>query len=440
MSGRRLLLLLVALALAAAPAAVLRALCAGRACPAEPAPARVPFCGLPAELRSAIAAGFLEGRSPDVLAVPNRLSVFTAGGGLRLPWPRLGGTPDLRVPLAIAGPGVPSGVRLGDGTTLDDVAPTIASLLGFDRPFPEVRSGEAIPLPPAPPAPRPRLVLLIAWKGVGASELEAASGAWPFLSSLLRHGAGTLRAETGSLPLDPAAILTTIGTGGLPSQHGITGSFVRNDQGEVTEAFGPGSPVQVIATLADDLDERDHRTLVGLVGSSATDRGLVGGGWYPDEDPIDEVRGDPPAAPLAVRALLGAGYGADGVPDVLGVALRGPVGRLDRWTRRIVTSARSATQGAVLLVVAGTGTSRTDGRAMSAEVARRAVESAVPGEDPIVAEVAAGGLFLDQAVLAERGITGQAVVDALLDAPGPGGGRMFADAFQGFAVTFGRYC
>jgi hypothetical protein len=372
--------------------------------------------------------------------VSNGVSLFTARGGLRVPWPRVGDRPDLRVPLVVSGSGVPAGVRLGGGVALDDVAPTVAALLGFDRPFPRVRSGEAIPLPREPGGPPPRLVLLVAWKGIGTADLEARPEAWPFLASLLREGAGTLRAETRSLPPDPTAVLTTIGTGGLPSQHGITGALVRNDEGGVVEAFGPGSPVQVIATLADDLDHHDHRTLVGLIGQDAADRGLVGGGWYPDGDPVDEVLGDPAAAPLAARTLLRAGFGADPVPDVLGIALRGRVEQLDRWTRRIVASARSATRGAVLVVVAGTGTTAADPSSVPAGAVVRAVEDAVPGPDPVVAAVAAGGLFLDQGVLAERGITGQAVVDALLEVRGPDGGRMFADAFQGFAVTFARYC
>lgn len=438
MSGRRLLVLLTILAVAALPAGILRALCVGNACPEQRTPARVPFCGLPADLRSAIAAGFRDGRSPDVLAVADRTTLFTRREGLRMPWPRVLAPPDLRVPLVISGPGVRAGVELGAGVTLDDVAPTVASLLGFDRPFPKVRSGQPIPLPPGSGGPPPRLVLLVAWKGIGTADLEARPEAWSSLSRLLREGAGTLQAETGSLPLDPTAVLTTVGTGGLPAQHGITGSLVRNDHGEVVEAFGPRAPVQVIATLADDLDEQDHRTLVGLVGADVTDRGLVGGGWYPDEDPVDEILGNPAAAPLAVRALLGTGFGADPVPDVLGVALRGTVPQLDRWTRRIVASVRSATDGAALVVVAGTGSARGPGIPAGSIVGE--VERTIPGTDPVVTGVAAGGLFLDQAVLTERGITGQVVVDALLGTRGPDGGRMFADAFQGFAVTFARYC
>ena len=52
----------------------------------------------------------------------------------------------------------------------------------------------------------------------------------------------------------------------------------------------------------------------------------------------------------------------------------------------------------------------------------------------------AGGVFLDQAVLREEQVTGQVAVDAMLSATGPDGERMLADAFQGFAVSFARYC
>ena len=123
---------------------------------------------------------------------------------------------------------------------------------------------------------RPRLVLLVGWKGVGSSELETHRNDWPFLSSLLDEGRGPSTAR-GSLPLDPAATLTTIGTGGLPSQHGITGSFIRNGQGRVVQAFAPDAPVQIIATLADDLDHANPSTLVGLVATDERDRGIVGG-------------------------------------------------------------------------------------------------------------------------------------------------------------------
>jgi hypothetical protein len=431
--------MLVVLAAIGIPAAVLTATCAGRSCDASGGETvRVPFCPLPAALKDGIANGFREGRSPDVLGVAAGTPVYTDVNGRRTPWPATGASTDPRVPMVFAGIGVTQGARVPDGTTLDRVAPTVSEILGFERDHPEVRSGTSIG--GIADGERPRLVLLIAWKGVGSSELETRPGDSPFLLSLLKDGAGTLEGEAGSLPLDPAATLTTIGTGGLPSQHGITGSFVRNGEGAVVQAYAPDAPVQIIATLADDLDHADPSTLVGLVATDERDRGIVGGDWYPGEDPVDSVIGASATAPLSVEVHLTTGYGADDVPDVIGVVLDGRVRSMDRWTREIVTEAERATFGSTLVVVAGTGSAETDRIAVPDRGLVDAVEEAVPGDAPAVAATVPGGLFLDQAVLRDQQVTGQVAIDALLSASGPSGERMLADAFQGFAVWFARYC
>jgi Type I phosphodiesterase / nucleotide pyrophosphatase len=431
--------MLVALAAIGIPAAVLTATCAGRSCDASGGEAaRVPFCPLPAAVKEGIVNGFREGRSPDVLAVADGTPVVTDVDGLRTPWPAVAAATDPRVPIVFAGAGVTAGANVPDGTTLDGIAPTVSEALGLEREHPEVRSGTAVT--GVADGRRPRLVLLVGWKGVGSSELETHSNDWPFLSSLLDEGSGTLAGAPGSLPLDPAATLTTIGTGGLPSQHGITGSFIRNGQGRVVQAYTPDAPVQIIATLADDLDHANPSTLVGLVATDERDRGIVGGHWYPGEDPVDSVIGDGATASLAVTGYLTSGYGADDVPDVLGVVLDGRLSSMDRRTREIVTEAQRATSGSTLVVVAGTGSSETDRSAVPDRELIDAVEDAVPGEGPAVAATVAGGLFLDQGVLRDEQVTGQVAVDALLSAPGPSGERMLADAFQGFAVSFARYC
>jgi len=434
--------MLVVIAAIGIPAAVLTATCAGRSCDASGGEAvRVPFCPLSQELKDGIVNGFREGRSPDVLGVADGTPIFTDVAGLRMPWPATGTFTDPRVPIVFAGAGVASDATVSEGTTLDRVAPTVSDILGFEREHPEVRSGTAVA--GVANGELPRLVLLVGWKGVGSSELETHQKNWPFLASLLDDGAGTLEGETGSLPLDPAATLTTVGTGGLPSQHGITGSFIRNGQGEVVESFLPGFPVedgQIIATLADDLDDTNHSTLVGLVATDERDRGIVGGGWYPGEDPVDVVIGDSAAAPLAVDVHLTTGYGADDVPDVIGVVLEGRVRAMDRWTQEIVTEAERATSGSTLVVVTGTGTVEASRLAVPDGELVDAVEDAVPGDVPAVAATVAGGVFLDQAVLREEQVTGQVAVDAMLSATGPDGERMLADAFQGFAVSFARYC
>jgi hypothetical protein len=440
-TGRRLLILLVVLTAIAIPAGVLRAVCAGRSCEktSDGSP-RVPFCPLPAAIREGIEHGYREGRSPDVLGVA-ATPVFTAAEGSRLreSWPSPTAVDETLVPMVFWGTGTASGATVPDGTTLDRIAPTVSDAIGFDRPFPDVRSGTAIDGVAA--GDRPRLVLLVAWKGIGSAELEASPAEWPFLASLLAEGAGTLGAQTGSLPLDPAAILTTIGTGGLPSQHGITGSFVRSDRGEVVPAFGDGAPVQVIATLADDLDEQTGgRALVGLVATDESDRGIVGGGWYPDEDPVDVAIGDGAAVPLSVDVHLSTGYGDDDVPDVIGVVMDGSIRSLDARTRRIVSAAERATGGSVLVVVAGTGGLERSPLAEPDSRLVRAVEEAVPGEARAVAATVPGGIFLDQAALTEAQATGQVAVDALLGVTDSEGREMMTDAFQGFAVSFARYC
>ncbi len=442
MSGRRLLVLLLVLAIIGLPAVALRAACAGNSCDrGQRASARVPFCPLPEALKREIVLGFREGRSPDVLAVTDG-SIVLGGSDpaiATVAWPFVRAAGTTGVPIVFAGTGVDPTASVPDGTGLDQVAPTIASVIGFRRPFPNVRSGVAVD--GVADGQRPRLVLEIALKGVGSSTVQADRAGWSFLRSLLREGAGTLEGTTGSLPLDPAATLTTIGTGGTPAQHGITGTFVRNDAGKVVRAFGPGSPVSVIATLPDDLDEAlRQRPKIGLVATDPADRGLIGGNWYPRHDRDPMIVASRTQALRVARRLLGSGFGQDDVPDILGVVLAAGPGT-DATLRRIVEAARRAAGGSVLIAVAGTGfDERSGGSQIDAKGLVSQVEEAVPGDRPVVAEAVAGGLFLDQSTLTAEGITGQTVVDALLSAEDRGGEPVMADAFQGFAVSFSRYC
>lgn len=441
MFGRRLLVLLVGLAALGIPAGVLRALCAGETCDSAPTQARIPFCALPAGLKADLVAGFREGRSPDVLAVTRTFGLPSGAGdgAAMVPWPSVSGGPSTDVPIALWGAGVNGSVPVPNGTGLNQIAPTLSDILGFRRPNPDVRSGAAIE--GVATGERPRLVVEIAWKGVGSADLRADREAWPFLRSLIHRGTGTLSGHTGSLPLDPAAILTTIGTGGVPSQHGITGTLLRNDGGGVVGAWGPGSPFSVITTLPDDLDESfGERPLIGLVAADIADRGIIGGNWYigHDRDVVLVARGTDAVG--AAERTLATGFGRDEVPDVLAIVLRGSIGSMDRWTREVVAAAIRASGSSVVVAIAGTGGTgplrNTAGPTVPEVVAQ--VEGGVTGN--LVAGAVAGGLFLDQDVLAQGGISGDAAVQALLKTTGSGGAPLMADAFQGFAVSFARYC
>jgi hypothetical protein len=409
----RMVGLVGALLVIGAPAVLLRATCAGRSCD-DPARAdtEVPFCSLPTPLRSALTAGFREGRSPDLYLVDRSSAVFDE---------------DTEVPLIFSGAGVATGA-IPPGATLDRIAPTVAEAIGLERSHPEVRSGTALEGIVAGTAPR--LVLEVIWKGGDSDGLRAAQGDWPYLQSLMESGAGSLQASPGSLPLDPAATLTTIGTGGTPAQHGITGRVIRADSGKVVRAWGARSPTSVIATLADDLDRWMHqRSKIGLLGNAPSDLGLIGGNWYLRADRDDVVSGGVAAA----KRLLTKGYGRDPVPDLVAAVVTGSVAKMDRQVSETVKAASAAADGSILVVFTATG-----GDEVSQKTTQQLADG-VPGLSGVVEATSSGGLFLDQDRMAARNLMEDEIIDGLRrvargDVPSP------VDVFADTAITFSRYC
>ncbi|MGH2597399.1 MAG: hypothetical protein ACRDH7_15765 [Actinomycetota bacterium] len=428
-SGRRLAVLVVAMALVGAPAIALRAFCVGKSCADEAsAPAPVPFCPLPADLRAQIEAGYRQGRSPDVMAAAQGGGIASEGG---VPWPYDPFSPRLNsVPILFFGHGVNPG-RLADGIGVDRIAPTIADLIGFDRSHPEVRSGTALPGAVLDGAGSP-LVVEIVWKGVGSREFSGMLGPW--LATIRPRSAWTLNGTTGSLPVDPAAMLTTIGTGGLPSEHGITGTMIRNAHGIAVPAWSATAPTSIIATLADDWDRAtSHRARIGLVENAAIDRGLVGGTWYIDHGHFDlKVGSGDPAS--AVNELLDSGYGADDLTDIVGVVVQ-QGSRMARQTQAIVADVQRRVPNATFVLTAtGTAAGALGGSFNLVAAVDRAVGS------NIVSTAVAGGLFLNQEAMASNDITSDDVVRAIDALKATDGTPLFADAYPGFAVSFSRYC
>ena len=332
------------------------------------------------------------------------------------------------------GPGIETGGLPTIG--LDDVAPTVEPLLGIRRPFPSVRSGEPVPGVVVEGA-RSSLVVTIVWK-------DAAADGEALVSSLLQGiegGVAAGDAEVGSLPLDPAAILTTIGTGGLPRDHGITGAILRADSGELVPAWSGRAPTSVIAALGDDLDEATGgEAMIGIVVDRPTDRGLIGGTWYlatgdEDDDDVIVERRDVAGA---VERLIDHGYGEGGPSDLLGVTLDAGIDRVRDRTRSIIDVVLARVPDATIVLTATGEGEAEDAPVMSSEELAAAVNERLGS--PAVGAVAAGGLSVDQAVVTERNISSQRVVDAMAGVRGPSGEPIFADAFPAFAVAFGRYC
>jgi hypothetical protein len=409
--GSRTAGLLVLLVVVGVPAALLRSSCAGSSC-AEPAEAgtTIPFCSLPVPDRRLIENGFREGRSPDLFVIDGSSPSYDTG---------------VRVPLAFAGVGVGSWAEIEDGSTLDRVAPTISEIIGLRRAHPEVRSGVAL-VRPAQSGDGPRLVLEVVWKGGDTDQLRTSAGEWPYLQSMMESGAGSLEASPGSLPLDPAAVLTTIGTGGLPSQHGITGSVIRGLAGRAVRAWGRAAPTSVIATLADDLDQRmGQMPRIGIFETSRSDRGLIGGNWYLRGDRDDFITAGPRVTEVA--RLLQSGYGRDDVPDLMAVVVEGAPADVDAQLSALAKAANAVSNGSLLIVFTATG---PDPRATDQHEWRSAID------DPDVIEATvSGGIFLDQERLAVGDIAEDEIVAALNEDLGTGN-----EVFTETAITFSRYC
>ena len=418
----------VALALVGAPAIALRAFCVGKSCADEgPAADAVPFCPLPKDLRAEIEAGYRQGRSPDVMAAAQGRVSRTKGEsrGRTTRIPRLNS-----VPIVFFGRGVRPG-RLPDGVGVDRIAPTIAELIGFDRSR-------------AMCAPGPRCGTRVS-APVPARDRDRVAGRGRRVVLPLRHTLGHHLPRrrgvdhewtTGSLPVDPAAVLTTIGTGGLPWQHGITGTLVRDAHGQAVRAWSADAPTSIIATLPDDWDHATTQgSRIGLVAADAVDQGLVGGTWYIDHDRDDVLTG--PGDPVAaVARLIATGYGSDDTTDILGVVLHGSPDHMDRQTRSIVTAVQRSVADATF-VLTSTGAANGSLDTNPPDVVS-SVDRAVGG--PVVSAIVPGGLFLDQQVMAANDITSDDVVRAMDALTAPNGDPLFADAYPGFAVSFSRYC
>jgi hypothetical protein len=433
------------------PAAVMRTLCLGRACDAQATTTtNTPYCSLPEDVRDAIARGFYDGRSGEILAVTGTTPIVggaRAGTATHAVWPGMDVAAE-RVPLVFWGAGVSEGASIPDGVGLDDVASTVADLIGLERPHAQVRSGDTID-EVAGSGPAPTLVVEIVWKGVDSEDLEADEEAWPELAAIMQEGIGTPSAVIPSLPYDPAAILTTLGTGGVPSDHGIPGALLRGDNGELVRAWDTNAPMNVIATMPDHLDELlDEKPLIALVGTDAMDRGLIGGRWYPGSDIDMESMLTPKSSVEAqtdavLRLLEMTPLGKDAVPDVLGVVQHGPLEKLDESLGRIVNAAQRVSNASVAVVVSATGDADADastGTPVKASMVVRQLERAIPGRTALIEAATPGQLFLDQKALARQRVSDDAVMKPLLELASPSGKPLMADAFPGIAVTFGKYC
>ena len=236
-------------------------------------------CEIPAELFKRIERDHYEGRSPDLIALPQEPNYFGAfvGTSHSGPWDYI-----QRVPLVFYGPGTvaPQGeLQLDREVTLADIAPTLAEILG--TPWPEDRAGSALTevLLPEEQRRTPKVIVTVVWDGGGTNVLEQWPGSWPELTKLMEEGTSVLDAIVGASPSNTPVAHTNIGTGTFPDQHGIVDIRIRRGRNTVDSFVNkPGRFVEV-STIADVYDlEVDNEAEIGLFGYHPWHIGMLGHG------------------------------------------------------------------------------------------------------------------------------------------------------------------
>jgi hypothetical protein len=187
-----------------------------------------------------------------------------------------------RVPIVIYAPGIVTAPAVrADRVTLADLAPTIATLMGFAFPTPD-----GSPLPGiSTPARPPRVIVTFVIDGGGWNALTRWPRAWPNMARLMREGILYRDAVLGSYPAVTASAHATIGTGAFPSTHGIVGHNMREGD-RVLQPFGdPGSADTsriLVPTLAEAWAEHTgDRAWIGLLAYQIWHLSMIGRGGRP---------------------------------------------------------------------------------------------------------------------------------------------------------------
>ena len=182
---------------------------------------------------------------------------------------------DTDIKFVLYGPGfVKEGVRL-EKTTLQNIAPTYARLIGTNPPRGSMGSVMTEAL--APTSKRPKVILTIVMDGGGRSLYEAWPDAWPVIKSLAARGVEYTDAKVTQLETATAVSHVAIGTGGYPLTTRIVGNEIYDPaKKQVTQSFPDYSPQFIMTpTLADEYGvSAGHKPVV--IGTSFQDRAAMG--------------------------------------------------------------------------------------------------------------------------------------------------------------------
>jgi Type I phosphodiesterase / nucleotide pyrophosphatase len=188
-----------------------------------------------------------------------------------------------RIPLAVYAPGFITPGSSTQRVTLADIAPTMASFMGFGD-WATNREGKPLPEIAAPSKP-PKVIVVFVIDGGGWNVLNHWPDAWPYLKELHSKSMLYRNAIHGSFPAVTACAHATIGTGTFPRDHGITGHNIRVGD-EVRKTYGPpgrAMPSDILLPTLSDLwsEKTNNEAWVGEIGYQIWHLGMLGHGREP---------------------------------------------------------------------------------------------------------------------------------------------------------------
>lgn len=249
-----------------------------------PAATAPPDRSAPATLRQRwlemFARGYFQGRSGQVFVVPRQGHVITERDPL---YRFMHGSPwdyDTRIPILFYGaPFIRQG-EWADAVGQQEIAPTIAALIGAAPPA--TFTGRVLTNAIAPNAGRPRLVVVVVLDAMRADYFEKYANVMPTLVRLRREGAWFREARANTLPTVTGVGHATIGTGTDPRIHGITVNNLFNRlTGKSQPSYDALDPRELMAlTLADvwNITTDGRAVIIGQGGAIRATAGLVGRG------------------------------------------------------------------------------------------------------------------------------------------------------------------
>ena len=217
-----------------------------------------------------VARAYYPGRSGQIVVVPKEGHFITR----RDPTVRyMHGSPwdyDSRIPFFFYGPAFIRAGTFPEPVSQQDMAPTLASLLGAS--MPGTIAGRSLRSILEPAAVRPRLIVLAVLDGMRLDYFERHAAVLPTLSRLRKRGAWFSNARVNYLPTITGVAHATIATGADPRVHGIAAnSFFDRVTAKATDAYAGLSPRLLMAlTVADVWNLRtDGRAVIVGQGSVA---------------------------------------------------------------------------------------------------------------------------------------------------------------------------